>query len=274
MLITHILFPIDFSSPSYRLIPCVRAVARKYQARVSFINVVGPDSDSTDSAIGEHLETSLREGLGEDFSQLATDALAHSGDPVDVITHFVHVLGVSVIMMPTYGHGPFRSSSLGSVAAGVLHGAQCPVWTAAHAEEQPAEQFSCRSVVCAVDATPKSTPVIEWAARFSRDWGARLGLVHVIPVVDSSGAQPDDKATDALKKNAAEAIDGLQRTVGIRSPVSVSSGNIAQEVREEVQRQQADMLVIGRGLLDTTRGRLGMHSRRIIQRAACPVVSV
>jgi nucleotide-binding universal stress UspA family protein len=249
-------------------------VARKYHARVTFINVIGPDSSSTDTEMALHLEASLKESLGEDFSQLATDVLAHSGDPVDVITRFVHVHGVSLIMIPTYGHGPFRISSLGSVAAGILHGAQCPVWTSAHAKEQPADQFSCRSVVCAVDATPKSTPVIDWAARFARDWGARLGLVHVVPVIHSNGEQPDAEAVGALKRQAAEAIDGLQRRVGVRAPVSVSSGNIAQEVREEAQRQQADTLVIGRGLLDTTRGRLGRHSRGIIQRAPCPVVSV
>lgn len=273
MLIKHVLFPVYFSSPSYKTAPCVKTVALKYRTRVTFINVMHPqrmdDADtnlasrSIDAELSAGLEMSLREAFDQDFAQLSTEAIAHSGDPVDAITRFVHTHGVDLIMMPTFGHRPFRSSSLGSVAAGVLHGAQCPIWTATHADEPPALHFPCQSVVCAVDVTPKSTSVMEWAARFSRDWGARLSLVHVIS--PRTLRRPDE---------VTEAIDRMQRTVGVRAPVSVCSGEVPEEVRAEAQRRQADSLVIGRGLLDTTRGRLGRDSRGIIQRAPCPVVSI
>jgi hypothetical protein len=40
---------------------------------------------------------------------------------------------VDLVMMPTHGVGTFRSFLVGSVTAKVLHDANCPVWTAAHA---------------------------------------------------------------------------------------------------------------------------------------------
>ena len=36
--------------------------------------------------------------------------------------------------MPTHGFGPLRRFLLGSVAAKVLHDAQCPVWTSVHTD--------------------------------------------------------------------------------------------------------------------------------------------
>lgn len=278
--VSHVLFPIDFSSPCAEVTPCVRAIAHQFRARVTFIHVTRSEDGTTemsgefpagDSNRANRLETRLTEAFDQDFSQISTESWETAGDPTDVITQFVHRRGVDLIMMRTYGHGPFLHSSLGSVAQGVLEGALCPVWTAAHAEKSPAGHCPCRSVVCAVDATPKSTPVIEWAARFSRDSGARLGLVHV-GRLRTSGLNDAQRA--ALRNQVAETIEGLQRMVGVRAPVSIVFGAVAEEVQAESLRQQADVLVIGRGLLDTTRGRLGRDSRGIIQRAPCPVVSV
>lgn len=265
----------------------MKAVADQYQARVTLMSVMSPQAmkvqDSSAPAVVhskdqeplKRLQTRLDEIVDHDFAQPSTETVADSGDPVDVITRFIHVHGVDLVMMPTYGHGPFRSSSLGSVTVGVLAGAQCPVWTATHTEGQPGHQhFRYRVVVCAVDGTPKSTPVIEWAARFASEWGATLRLVHVISRGTQWSGRPYSGSSAVSRKEASEAIDRLQRTVGVRSPVSISVGEIQEEVREEAQRQDADALVIGRGLLDRARGRLGSHSRGIIQRAPCPVVSV
>jgi nucleotide-binding universal stress UspA family protein len=284
--INRILFPIDFSASSYSVAPCVKAVADQYQARVTLMSVMAQarkagdtnapaDVPARDQEPSKRLQTRLDEAVDQDFAQLSTETVADSGDPIDVINRFVHFHGVDLVMMPTYGHGPFRSSSLGSVTAGVLDGAQCPVWTATHVEVQPGRQhLRYRVVVCAVDGTPKSTPVIEWAARFASDWGATLRLVHVIPSGMQWSGQPYSASSAVSRKEASEAIDRLQRSVGVRSPVSISVGEIQEEVREEAQRQEADSLVIGRGLSDETRGRLGSHSRGIIQRAPCPVVSL
>ena len=37
-----------------------------------------------------------------------------------------------------------------------------------------------RNVLCAIDGTPKSAPLMEWAAEFAKDTGATLRLVHAV----------------------------------------------------------------------------------------------
>lgn len=280
-MIRHILFPIDFSPPCLQLAPCLKTIAQQYQARVTFIHVTAGDGMAEveknlealmeEGKISNGFDASLTELFDQDFSQLPTESLTAAGEPSEVITRFVHQRGVDLVMMRTYGDGPFRNASLGSVANGVLQGSLCPVWTAAHVEQSTAQHCPCRMVLCAVDATPKSTPVIQWAARFSRDCGARLRLVHVVHVRKS---REDDEPSPAFLNEVTQMVDGLQRMVGIHVPVSVASGKVADEIQKEVLHQHADLLVIGRGLLDAERGRLGRDSRGIIQRAPCPVVSL
>jgi len=259
----------------------VKTIAQQYRAHITFIHVTrgegmidvetNLDALTEERRISNGSDTSLAELFDQDFSQLPTESLTAAGEPADVITRFVHQRGVDLVMMRTYGDGPFRSASLGSVASGVLQGSLCPVWTAAHVEQSPSGNFPYRTVLCAVNTTPKSTPVMEWAARFSRDCGARLRLVHVVNVRKS---RADDEPSPAFLNEVTKMVDRLQRMVGIDVPVSVASGTVAEEIQKEVLHQHANLLVIGRGLLDTERGRLGSDSRRIIQRALCPVVSV
>ena len=109
--------------------------------------------------------------------------VAMLGDPTKAITDFAHAEGVDLIVMPTHGYGPFRRLLLGSVTAKVLHDAECPVWTSAHLEKQPRpDQAVCRNILRAVDGTPSSVALMEWAGKFSRDAGATPRLVHVAPV--------------------------------------------------------------------------------------------
>jgi hypothetical protein len=45
-------------------------------------------------------------------------------------------------------------------------------------------------------------------------------------------------------------------------------------VTEEARQEAADLIVIGRGSIQTTLGRLRTHAYAIVQRSPCPVVSV
>jgi nucleotide-binding universal stress UspA family protein len=51
-------------------------------------------------------------------------------------------------------------------------------------------------------------------------------------------------------------------------------GDVAEAVRTEAQRHKADLVIIGRGMLDQSLGRLRTHSYAIIRQAPCPVLSV
>jgi len=285
--IKHILFPIDFSERTCGAVPFVDAMASRFGAHVTLMSVAPPipfggmvDPSGLVVMIPDDLRSDLQDRLDatlvKEFEHLTVQRIAELGDPAQVITQFAHSEGVDLIMMPTHGYGPFRRLLLGSVTAKVLHDAQCPVWTGAHMEKPPMHQHvAWRSVLCAVDGTPKSTPVMEWAAQFSKETGAALRLVHAVPGTQAfPERQFDVEFENDLRKDARERIERLQCSVGVKAPLCIASGEVAEATRDEARRHGADLIVIGRGVLDETLGRLRTHAYGIIRQAPCPVVSV
>jgi nucleotide-binding universal stress UspA family protein len=285
--IKHILFPIDFSERCCRAVPFVRAMAERFGARITLLSAVSPfwqagAGDPSASLLVDlnevklDLENRLNTSLVHEFAGLSVDRVAEIADPAEAITRYAHTQGVDLIMLPTHGYGPFRTLLLGSVAAKVLHDADCPVWTSAHIEEPPAlNHLATRNVLCAIDATPKSTPLMEWAAEYAKNSGATLRLVHVVSGIQGwPERQLDRQLEEDLRTQATETIGKMQKSLGIVAPLCVAVGEIAGSVREEAERHNADLVVIGRGMLHESLGRLRTHSYGIIRQAPCPVLSV
>jgi len=286
--IKHVLFPVDFSEQCCAAVPFVRAVATRFGAKVTLVSALPPIvySSMGDPYAGvasvdidqilEDLKIRLSGSMVSELANLPVERVVELGEPAQVIVDFAHHEGVDLIMMPTRGYGPFRSLLLGSVTAKVLHDAQCPVWTSAHTDQPPIrEHTQCRGIVCAVDATPKSVPLMEWAGRWSKATGATLRLIHVIPSAESFRTMPFDRAfEDEMRKQAREQIAHLQASAGVEAPLCVAAGDIAEGVREEARRHGADLVIIGRGVLHETFGRLRTHAYGIIRHSPCPVLSV
>jgi nucleotide-binding universal stress UspA family protein len=54
----------------------------------------------------------------------------------------------------------------------------------------------------------------------------------------------------------------------------VGVGEVADVVRAEAEGHDSELILIGRGILHETMGRLRTHSYGIIRHAPCPVLSV
>jgi nucleotide-binding universal stress UspA family protein len=283
----HILFPIDFSDRCCAAVPFVEAMASRYNAKVTLISVAepmyyagmgdpgGPIMINTDMLLLD-LKERLDSALTREFAHLHIERVAEIGDPAQVITRLAHSSGVDLIMMPTHGYGPFRSLLLGSVTAKVLHDAKCPIWTAAHVEERPCQDhLACRSILCAVDGTPQSVRLMQWAAGLASDLGATLRLVHVVAGAERSTHHSFDPGHDQdAHDRARDAIHKLQETAKVNVPLCIIAGSVENGVHEEAMRNGADLVVIGRGVLNETLGRLRTHSYGIIRQSPSPVLSV
>jgi nucleotide-binding universal stress UspA family protein len=283
----HILFPIDFSDRCCAAVPFVEAMASRYQAKVTLISVAqpiyyagmgdpgGPIVINTETMLSD-LRERLDSALTREFAHLEVERVAELGDAAQAITRFAHAHAVDLIMMPTHGYGPFRRLLLGSVTAKVLHDARCPTWTAAHVDERPCrDHLACRSILCAVDGTPKSVSLIEFAAGLARELSATLRLVHVITGVERSTGHSFEAGNDKdAHDSARDAIEKLQETAKVNVPLCIVAGNIAEGVDDEARRHGADLVVIGRGVLNETLGRLRTHAYGIIRQSPCPVLSV
>jgi nucleotide-binding universal stress UspA family protein len=283
--IKHILFPFDFSKQGLLAVPFVRAVAGRFKARITLISVVPPIWNvpnaevplmaGVDTQAMQHdLESRLDAAVTKEFVDIPTQCVTSLGDPALKLTEFAHDKAVDLIMIPTHGCGLFRSLLLGSVTAKVLHDAKCPVWTATHAEEQHSPPAP-KTILCSVDGTPKSPALMQWAVEFSRQMGATLKLLHVVqPITDWIAMPGERELQEEVREEARAKIDALKQSAGVELPVRIAVGPVVDTVVEEAREEQADLILIGRGSLQGSLGRLRTHAYGIIQKAPCPVLSV
>jgi nucleotide-binding universal stress UspA family protein len=285
--IENILFPLDFSSRCCAAVPYVSAMASRFGATITMISVAqpflytgmgdpgGPVIIDTDQILAE-LQLRLDSALVKEFAAHRVERVAELGDPAHMIVDYAKRNDIDLIMMPTHGYGPFRSLLLGSVTAKVLHDTELPVWTAAHMEDAPAKaHVSVKAILCSIDGTSKSVPLMKWASQLAKDVGATLRLAHVIPGIEGwPASQMDRDFEEDMRLAARKSIEGLQQAAGVDAPLCVAIGDVAEGVREEARRHGADLVITGRGVLNETLGRLRTHSYGIIRHSPCPVLSV
>ena len=283
--IKHILFPFDFSDQGSRAAPFVRALATRFDARVTILSVVPPAFDVMPAGMGVRageeasdwigaLQSRLDQALITELDGVPVERIADAGDPGFRIADFAHGHAVDLIMMPTRGLGLFRSLLVGSAAAKVLHDARCPVWTAAHAEP-PRTGGLPKTILCAVDGSPASGALLEWAADFSTRVGAALKLLHVVGSISDWPSLESERALQEQVRQVAHVkIASLQASADVQAPLRVAVGDIMATVTENAREEGADLILIGRGSLQSALGRLRTHAYGIIQRSPCPVLSV
>jgi nucleotide-binding universal stress UspA family protein len=282
---THILFPFDFSDQCCQAAPFVSAMARCLGARVTLVSVVPPAFDGVPAAmadqIGENpsrwkraLQSRLDHVVIPELNGIQVERLADAGDPGYRLTEFAHSHNVDLIMMPTHGLGRFRNLLIGSATAKVLHDARCPVWTAAHMEIQHA-QPAPKTILCAVAATPEDVALLRWTADFGKRVGASLKLLHVVnPISDWPTLERERALLEQVRQDAQSQVMSLQTAAGVEVPVRIAVGATAATVAEQAREENADLIVVGRGVLPTPLGRLRTHTYGIIQQSPCPVLSV
>ena len=283
----RILFPVDLSEECMRTAPFVQAFADRFRSDVVLLHVLElpvtmfglPDNSTWPIAIdieGARAERQswLDSFLPGSFAGLKVSREMVDGDPALQIVSYAEERGVDLIMMPTHGYGPFRRLLLGSVTAKVLHDAHCAVWTSAHTLEPKAHPPErCRRIVCAVDTDARDIEVLRWAAKFGVEQGAEIQLVHVI-----EAGLPDqfDSATlsNFLVPIAQETLAKMQAEAGTAFKVQVPVGKPGKAIHRAAVEQQADLVIIGRGVIQKALGRLRSNAYSIIRESPCPVISI
>ncbi len=282
--IKHILLPLDFSAASLAAIPYVRALANQFHAKVTVLSIVPPtwvappglivspagsDPEVLQSTLQGHLDKQAIEGFEAPPARLTA-----VGDPAMKIAEFTRDNAVDLVMIPTHGHGLFRRLLLGSVTSKVLHDVHYPVWTAAHAEKQHAQELP-RKILCALDGSEKSEALARWAADFSQQVGASLQFLHVVrPISDWLSLESEQSLQEELRSEARNRIEAIVQSAKLDLPVRIAVGEIVTTITEDARQEGADLIVLGRGAMHETLGRLRTHAHGIIHQSPCPVLSV
>lgn len=282
--IRHILFPLDFSNAGTAAIPYVRALANQFNAKVTLLSVVPPAWVSPPGIVGPPAVADpgdLQRSLQEHLNNTAMDGLVSAparvtalGDPAEKIVEFTRDNAVDLVMIPTHGHGLFRRLLIGSVTSKVLHDAHCPVWTAAHAEKQHSHETP-RRILCALDGSDKSMAIARWAADFSRQAGASLQFLHVVRTIsDWLSLESEQSLQEELRAESRSRILAMLTSAGLDFPLRVAVGEIVPTITEQATEECTDLVILGRGAIHETMGRLRTHAHAIIHRSPCPVLSV
>lgn len=283
--IQHILFPYDFSPAGDHAVPYLRALASRLGAKVTLFSVVPPAWTEPPALIAprvgvdpeefrNEIQGRLDETLKTELAGLNVERITALGDPAVKITEFAQDNRVGLIMMPTHGMGLFRSLLLGSVTSKVLHDVHSAVWTAAHSEKQHAKEFP-QKILCALDGSERSLALAQWAVEFSRQMGASLQLLHVVrPVSDWLSLDVERTLQEEARQESRNRIEAMMKSGGVETPLRVAVGEIVPAVDEEARQEGADLIILGRGVIHASLGRLRTHARGIIQHSPCPVISV
>lgn len=285
----RILFPVDFSADCCAVVPSVKALADRFGAQIVVMHVVdlprtwfgSPEGASWAALINtDRLRVSARVGLDlfirNVFSGVHVTWELEEGDAASQIVDYARNNPGTLIMMPTHGYSPFRAFLIGSVVAKVLHDTHCPVWTGVHAPEIAAHSpEKWKRMLCALDTDDRDLPVLQWAAEFASEQRAELRLVHAVPGTNVPVIEENvPKAYQFLFDVAREQLARMQAKAGTKLEVCLLGGQAGHVVRALAVEHDADLIVIGRGVIQETLGRLRSRAYAIIREAPCPVMSI
>ncbi len=136
-----ILFPVDFSEVSGKIVPVVREMAVRFDASVHVlfvarvfehlgsIYVPHPSIKTIQAELAEGGQRKLSEFVKEHFQAIPVEARVVSGDPAEEILKYAKTHGIDLIIMGTHGRKGFERIVFGSVAERVVKGAAVPVLT-------------------------------------------------------------------------------------------------------------------------------------------------
>jgi nucleotide-binding universal stress UspA family protein len=261
-----ILFPVDLSAQSRAVAPSVAAMARRFGSEVVLLHVTS----------GSAPEPELDWFATEALSGIPVVRELLEGDPARQVVSYADEHKVDLIMMPTHGHGPFRALLLGSVTAKVLQDTHCLVWTSVHAEQMTAHSPGrWNRVLCAVETDEHGGSVLKWAWEFAQQQNLELQLVHAVAGADGMWTEESDPSMYEFLFHAARArFAKLQAGAGTNLETRLIGGSVGSAVRQAAVDYDADLIVIGRGAIQNSFGRLKNNASAIIRMAPCPVISI
>jgi nucleotide-binding universal stress UspA family protein len=285
--IKRILLPVDIPIASLDVIHQAATLARHFKSEIVMLHVVTAQSQAASvpednrelsewgllAVIKEEAQNRQDQSLGPELDGLTIQCMSGTGDAALEIVQTAEEQKADLIMMPSYGF-TFYQFLMGSVTAKVLHEAECPIWTGAHVEESPVQEFAIRNVLGAVEFGPRADITVSWAAQMAAEFGARLTLANVIASVEfwgPGGNYVNEKWKEELVGNASEQMAKVQQDMGTKADVFIGSGDVPKVLSQAAKETKADLLVTG---CYPYAGHLRTHGYGIICAVPIPVLSV
>ncbi|MDA0167107.1 universal stress protein [Solirubrobacter ginsenosidimutans] len=213
--------------------------------------------------------------IAAELRLVGSGSAAHGLDDVAEAEH------ASLIVVGSERHGARRRISPGSTGERLLHGAICPVAIAPRGfRERPTDSPVERIGVSFVD-TPEAHEALRFAAELAKETSAKLTLYTVIarraevfsPVI---GRDAEEAFLATVREDVHAAQDKALAALpeGVEATEELLEGDTVDALAA-LDEHEIDLLVCGsRGYGPVRRVLLGGVLRKLVRRAACPVVVV
>lgn len=135
-----ILFPVDLSESSVKIVPFVKSLASRYDARLHLLFVARvfdyftsmyvphPSVSQFEKEVIEGAEKRLYEFADESFKDLpGAKTQVVAGDPSEEILNYIGAHGIDLVVMGTHGRKGIDKVIFGSVAERVVKSSPVPV---------------------------------------------------------------------------------------------------------------------------------------------------
>lgn len=136
----RILFPVDLSDSSAKIVPFVRTMASRFDSRLHLLFVARvfeyfsgmyvppPSIADFEKQVVEGAEKRLYEFADEHFKDMAhTKSTVVSGEPAEGILNYIDSAGIDLVIMGTHGRKGLDKVIFGSVADRIVRSAPVPV---------------------------------------------------------------------------------------------------------------------------------------------------
>jgi len=143
--------------------------------------------------------------------------------------------------------------------------------------------FPIKIVFCPTDFSDPSSEALKIAGELASKVGARLLLVHVVPVLPALPSDPNyvlkvPEYERLLHQDADEKLAHLAREMakaGIQTRTMVGHGDAANEIVRIAELEKADLIVIAtHGTTGWRRFVFGSVAEKVVRLAKCPVLTI
>jgi nucleotide-binding universal stress UspA family protein len=211
-------------------------------------------------------------GVSAAFRVFGSHSAAHGLDDV------AEASGATMIVVGSSPRGARRRVMAGSTGDRLLHGASCPVAVAPHGLRERAADVPVTRIGVAYVDSPEAREALEVAATLAQRTGASLTLYTVVaPRAEFSpiaGRASEESLMAAVRESVRASVDRAQASLPVEAADELLEGDVVNELAA-LDERECDLLVCGsRAYGPVRRVLLGGVLRRLVRRAACPVMVV
>jgi nucleotide-binding universal stress UspA family protein len=249
----RILVATDLTDGEY-LIPHAVAQARASGAAVKLVHAILPtetvplDAGSIAYVDWEKTESDIHAALlglaAEIESQgIECEVIAKHGLAAEVVEEEIKASRAGRLIMASHGRGKWGQFMMGSVANQLLGAVNIPVFVVGPRSAALPEHATPRKILHPVSLNGDYRRGVEFAIDVARTFKAELTLLHIPDRDVESSIHPG--CTLAWAENLFATLIPNRSALAIPIRISVTFGNVVDEIRKSASRLGADWIVLG-----------------------------